>query len=149
VTVWRISNHRTLDGGGGLRASGRWHTRGRRIVYCAPNPATALLEVMARAEIDFEDLPVTLRYLEIELPDSTASETAEVSALGVRWASRIQKTREIGDDWLRSGRTALLIVPCALVPATTNIVINPAHPDTGRIHIAAIHAQAVDPRLVG
>ncbi|MBI3680362.1 MAG: RES family NAD+ phosphorylase [Acidobacteria bacterium] len=43
MTLWRVTNHVRLDGGGGLRAPGRWHTRGRRIVYCAPDPAAALL----------------------------------------------------------------------------------------------------------
>ncbi len=49
MVVWPISNHLALDGSGGLRASGRWHSRGRRIVYCALNPATALLEALASA----------------------------------------------------------------------------------------------------
>jgi RES domain-containing protein len=44
-----------VDGRGGLQASGRWHTCGQRIVYCAPDPATALLEILVHAEIDFRD----------------------------------------------------------------------------------------------
>jgi RES domain-containing protein len=56
VILWRISDHATLDGGGGVSLSGRWHTAGRRIVYCAPNPATALLEVLVHTEISFDDV---------------------------------------------------------------------------------------------
>ena len=33
MILWRVSNHSTLDGSGGLSAAGRWHTAGRRIVY--------------------------------------------------------------------------------------------------------------------
>ena len=44
VVLWRISNHVSLTGDGALRVSGRWHTRGRRIVYCSKSPAAALLE---------------------------------------------------------------------------------------------------------
>jgi RES domain-containing protein len=42
--LWRISRHTDLDGIGGLRASGRWHRAGLRIVYTAQSPAGALLE---------------------------------------------------------------------------------------------------------
>ena len=111
MTIWRISNHATLDGGGGLRASSRWHTRGQRIIYCAPNSAAALLEVLVHSEIDIEDIPVTYRYLEIEAPDSTTRETADVRALGPGWKNDPEVTRRMGDEWLRSRRTALLLVP--------------------------------------
>ena len=111
MILWRISSHVSLDGSGGLRAPGRWHTRGHRIVYCAPNPATALLEVLVHAEIDFEDIPVSFRYLEIEVPDSIPFETVDVGALPGNWRSSPEATRRTGDEWLKSGRTALLRVP--------------------------------------
>jgi len=148
VTIWRISNHATLDGGGGLRAPSRWHTRGRRVVYCASNPAAALLEVLVHAEIDIEDTPVTYKYLEIEVPDSIAIETADVGPLGPGWAMEVEASRRIGDRWLASGRTALLLVPSAILPATLNVLINPRHPDSAGIQIARIHRQPIDPRLV-
>ena len=85
VTLWRISSHASLDGAGGLRAPGRWHTRGRRIVYCAPNPATALLEVLVHAEIDLQEIPAKLSYLEIEAPDSLAIESIDLTAFGQDW----------------------------------------------------------------
>ena len=113
MILWRISNHAALDGGGGLRAPGRWHSRGRRIVYCAPNPATGLLEVLVHAEIDAEDVPIRLRFLEIEAPDSVSVEIADVRALGSDWQQNPEMTRPLGDLWLQSGRTALLQVPSA------------------------------------
>jgi RES domain-containing protein len=103
MTLWRVSNHVSLDGTGGLRASGRWHHRGKRIVYCAPNPATALLEILVHAEIDIQDIPVTIRYLEIEAPDSIALESLDISA-GAGWQP--EKSRRVGDEWLSSKRSA-------------------------------------------
>ena len=44
TTLWRVSDFVDLIGEGGLRASGRWHTEGRLIVYLADCPASALLE---------------------------------------------------------------------------------------------------------
>ncbi|SPE34283.1 RES domain protein [Candidatus Sulfopaludibacter sp. SbA6] len=148
MILWRIGNHTALDGGGGLRAPGRWHTRGRRIVYCAPNPATALLETLVHAEIDIEDIPITFRYLEIDAPDSVDSETADMAALGPSWPANLEATRRAGDEWLRSGRTALLRVPSAIVPATWRVLINPRHADSAQIRIAGVHDHGIDPRLL-
>jgi len=148
LTLWRISEHATLDGGGGLAFSARWHTAGRRIVYCAPNPATALLEVLVHAEIRIENVPVNLRYLEIEAPDLLAIEEVDVHALGQSWRTDPVATRRAGDEWLQSGRTALLRVPSVIVPATWNLLINPRHPESGRIRIIGTHSHGLDPRLL-
>lgn len=148
MTLWRISNHSTLDGGGGLKASGRWHTIGQRIVYCAPNPATALLEILVHAGIDLEDIPAHLRYLEIEAPDIVATEGLDSSGLGEGWQTDRAVTRRAGDRWLRAGKTALLRVPSVIVPATWNVLLNPMHSDSRRIRIAHIHRHVLDRRLL-
>ncbi len=148
MILWRVSNYSTLDGSGGLSAPGRWHMRGRRIVYCAPNPATALLEVLVHAGIDFDDLPVNFRYLEIEVPDTLAVEDEDTDALGPSWRTDLEATRRAGDEWLRSGRTALLRMPSVIVPATRNVLINPQHPDSTQIRVAHVHHHGIDPRLL-
>lgn len=148
MILWRISNHVSLDGSGGLRAPGRWHTRGHRIVYCAPNPGTALLEVLVHAEIDVEDIPVSFRYLEIEVPDSISIETVNVETFPGNWRSNPEATRRAGDEWLHSGRTALLRVPSVIVPVTWNVLVNPRHPDSLHIRIIHTHEHGIDPRLV-
>ena len=148
MILWRISNHSTLDGGGGLSAPGRWHTVGQRIVYCAPNPATALLEVLVHAKIDMEDMPVNFRYLEIDAPDTLATEDLATSGLSESWRTDLAATRRAGDDWLQSGRTALLRVPSVIVPATWNILINPRHSESGQIRTIRHHSHAIDLRLL-
>jgi RES domain-containing protein len=146
MILWRASNHTSLDGAGGLRASGRWHNRGKRVVYCAPNPATALLEILVHAEIDIQDIPVTIRYLEIEAPDSIAIESLDVSSAGAAWQS--EKSRGAGDEWLNSKRTAMLRVPSVIVPATWNVLINPQHSESSGIRIVRTHRHAFDRRLL-
>jgi RES domain-containing protein len=148
VILWRVSNHVSLDGTGGLRAAGRWHTRGRRIVYCAPNPAAALLEILVHAEIDIEDIPVSLRYLEIEAPDSTGADTVDAATLPANWHANPEETRRAGDEWLRSGRTALLRVPSVIVPMTWNVLVNPRHSDSHRIRIVRTYEHGIDRRLL-
>jgi RES domain-containing protein len=148
MILWRVSNYSTLDGGGGLTAPGRWHTAGRRIVYCAPNPATALLEVLAHTEIDLENMPLNYRYLEIEAPDALALEELDTRAFPRNWPTDLEATRRAGDEWLHSARTALLRVPSVVVPATWNVLINPYHPKSAQIRVTRVHTQGVDPRLI-
>ena len=148
MTLWRITEHATLDGGGGLSYSARWHTAGRRIVYCAPNPATALLEVLVHTEIRVENLPVNFRYLEIEAPDSLAIEDVDTGGPGQSWRNDLPLTRSAGDQWLQSGRSALLRVPSVIVPATWNVLINPRHPESGQIRIIRTYGHGFDTRLL-
>lgn len=145
--VWRISNHLALDGSGGLRASGRWHSRGRRIVYCALNPATALLEMLVHAEIDAADLPVSYRLMKIDVPDDLPHQRINVDELPPDWRQDIGLTRRLGDDWLASGATPLLLVPCAVVAETDNMLINPAHPESARIRLIESRDHPLDGRL--
>lgn len=148
MTLWRVSNHATLDGRGGLRASARWHTRGHRIVYCATTPAAALLEVLVHTEVDVGDIPISLRYLQIEAPDSLTPERADMEALGPDWQDDTDVTRWYGDGWLRSGRSALLEVPSVIVPESWNVLINPLHPASASIRVTKVHEQSVDSRLL-
>jgi RES domain-containing protein len=128
-----------------MLASGRWHTKGRRVVYCAQNAATALLETLVHLEIDIEDQPLGLRFLEIEAPDLLAMETANPQS---DWRTNLEKSRAVGDEWLQSGRTALLQVPSAVAPLSWNVLINPLHPDAVAIRIVRSHKHPLDARLV-
>jgi RES domain-containing protein len=148
VFLWRISNHPSLVGEGGLRTSGRWHTRGRRVVYCAENPAAALLEILVHFEIEIHDLPARYRLLKISVPDDVRPQRVSVAELDRGWIESTEATRAIGDVWLAEGATALLTVPSAIVPETFNVLVNPAHPDAARITIAQATHHVIDPRLL-
>ena len=50
MELWRISNYADLSGIGGLKAAGRWHSQGRRIVYLADHPSSALLEMLVHMD---------------------------------------------------------------------------------------------------
>ena len=148
MVLWRISNHTSLSGDGALRASGRWHTRGQRIVYCAQSPAAALLEILVHYEIDVSDLPTRYRLLEIAVPDDLVVEHTSLSELPADWRHRTDVTRAIGDAWLARRSAPLLHVPSAIVPETVNVLLNPAHPDATRLSITKVSDHAIDPRLL-
>lgn len=144
----RISNHASLSGDGGLYASGRWHSRGRRVTYLADHPASALVEVMVHLEIDAEDLPTHYQLLSVEVPDGLAIIRIDEADLPAGWRDRTELTRARGDDWLRGAETALLRVPSAIVPQAANYLLNPAHPDAARMSLEATLRAAFDPRLI-
>jgi RES domain-containing protein len=148
MRLWRISNHASLSGEGGLYASGRWHTRGRRIVYLADHPASALLEVMVHLEVDAEDLPSHYQLLGIEVPDELPVNSLDERELSSDWSEQVALTRQRGDNWLRDSSAALLRVPSALVPDAHNYLLNPSHPDAARITIASTARSTFDPRLI-
>ena len=148
MVLWRISNHLSLTGDGALRASGRWHTRGKRIVYCAQTPAAALLETLVHFEIEVRDLPVRYRLLRIEAPENAAVEHVPLDQLPIDWVARSDVTRAIGDEWLSKNRSPLLLVPSAVVPETLNVLLNPIQPDADRIVIAQVSDHVIDPRLL-
>jgi RES domain-containing protein len=148
VFLWRISNHESLAGEGGLRASGRWHTRGKRVVYCAGSPAAALLEILVHFEIEIGELPARYRLLKVNVPDDLQVDRVSPTDLGPDWVEDIQATRAIGDTWLTRAVTPLQAVPSAVVPETSNVLLNPAQADARRIVIVQSTAHVIDPRLV-
>jgi RES domain-containing protein len=148
MRLWRISDHASLSGDGGLIFSARWNNRGKRIVYLADHPASALLEVIVHLEVRAENIPDEYQLLKIEVPDDLAIDDAGQSELPPDWRDRVSLTQEIGDIWVNEGSTSLLRVPSAIVPETNNYLLNPAHADAARIVIASAVRAAFDPRLM-
>jgi RES domain-containing protein len=136
ITLWRISRHRDLSGGGGLRAPGRWHERGLPIVYLAESPAAALLETCVHTSAN--DVPPLYTLLEIAMPSSIESINLDVTLLPRDWPQQIAVTRTLGSEWLRSNRSAMARVPSAIVPATYNVLLNPRHREAKRARIVSV-----------
>ena len=145
--LWRISNHRTLDGRGGLFASARWHTQGRPIVYLAETPSGALTEVLVHLELDPGSLPISYKLLKTEAPDDISIQHVMESDLPAGWTRDEAVTRKVGDEWLASSSTALLRVPSTIVPETFNILLNPRHGEAARIKVRWHRQYPWDQRL--
>jgi RES domain-containing protein len=148
MILWRISSHATLDGRGGLYASGRWHTEGRRIVYLAENPAGALVEVLVHLELDPAHLPKSYRLLKAEAPEDLSVRIIARSELPRNWISDQIATRTAGDEWLAVKSSALLRAPSAIVPETYNVLLNPEHAEAGRIEVLWNEEYRWDARLL-
>ena len=56
--------------------------------------------------------------------------------------------KAFGDEWLTAARTPVLVVPSAIVPEETNVLVNPAHPATHGVVVVARRRFVYDPRLL-
>jgi RES domain-containing protein len=150
VRLWRISDFADLSGEGGRIAGGRWHTRGRLIIYLSEHPALALLENLVHLEIDADDLPDAFQLIEVDVPDAvevTDLDAGKLAKANANWRSDVSSTRGQGDAWLSGGRTALLRVPSVVLPKSQNVLLNPGHRDAKRARIVGTTRPPYDRRF--
>jgi RES domain-containing protein len=151
VDLWRICRARraraAFDGEGARLHPGRWNHRNVPAVYCASSLSLATLEYFVH--VDPDELPDDLVSIRASMPDDVAVERVDRSRLPPDWrrSPGPDELRDIGSEWLESMRTVSLLVPSAVTPSETNIVINPRHPDMRRLTRLAAEAFAFDPRM--
>ncbi|MBE7420098.1 MAG: RES family NAD+ phosphorylase [Ideonella sp.] len=148
MILWRISNYADLSGAGGLLHAGRWHHRGRPVVYLAESPAGALVEALVHVQASTAaELPVSYQLLEVEAPDAALIED-ELPALPQDWRERPDLTRTLGSDWLAAQRSLLLRVPSAVVARSFNRLFNPLHPQAAVCRVLSSARHPFDGRLL-
>ncbi|MGA7538034.1 MAG: RES family NAD+ phosphorylase [Steroidobacteraceae bacterium] len=135
-----------LLGQGGLIDWGRWHSKGRRIVYCATVEALAVLEV--RVNLGNERAAVRYVMHTIELPDDGVSPIA-AELLPTNWNAVPSKaaSQKIGNAWLSSGRSLGLRVPSVHSRTDFNVLLNPACADYDRVQVLNRYRYPFDDRL--
>jgi len=137
MVLWRISIFHDLQGMGGEFGNGRWHTpaKAKRIVYLTEHPAVSLLEVLVNLKSRPKDGADEYQLLRIGCAEEVEAERIVESSLVSAWREKFAATQAIGDEWLKSQRTALLAVPSAPSPESTNYLLNPLHPDARKFKI--------------
>ena len=148
--LWRISRHDDLDGLGGEKADGRWHTaaKGKRIVYLSEHPALALLEVLANLKGNPRLFPDAYRMLKISVDQHLYAGAISCEPLPNDWQQDLDRTRVLGDAWLSARTSALFRVPSAPSPESFNYLLNPLHPDSRTLSIEWSRWVTYDKRLV-
>jgi RES domain-containing protein len=152
ASAWRIvraSREKTaFTGEGPWRYGGRWNSPGVRVVYVSEHQSTAAFEVFAN-RVPFV-LDEKYKAFRLEWPENLI-ENFPIKKLPAKW--RISpppvETMEIGDHWVKQGRSAVLALPSVISPADTNFLLNPEHPDFKRIRIHSSIDFEFDPRLLG
>jgi RES domain-containing protein len=130
------ANYPAYDGEGARRVGGRWNSKGTRVLYMSENRSLAVLEILVHLAASLPD-----RYVvgAADIPGDAAVEMLDDSRLPANWSTldpRDQEgTRRIGDEWVAQQRSLILSVPSVVV-GERNYVLNPVHPDFGRIAFA-------------
>ena len=145
MQLWRISNYADLSGMGGVRFPGRWHSKGRPILYTAEHPAGALTEFLVH--MDVEDIPQRFQLLTIAVPEEKPLPAVNPADLPTNWTTNLAVTRAAGDRWLHAGASLLLRVPSALVPGAFNVLINPEHEDAAHLKLLKVEKIPLDSRF--
>jgi RES domain-containing protein len=149
--AWRIDSRKraasSFSGYGAALAGGRWNPTGIHVVYASQHLAAASLEKFVHLP---KPIPTAMKFVKFELTfHGVAIERAALSDLPADWRSEPvpPSTQQFGAEWFRRGKTAVLAVPSAIIPEEVNYVLNPLHPDFGKIKISAASAFTFDPRL--
>jgi RES domain-containing protein len=150
LTVWRLTTARfarsAFSGEGARVYGGRWNRKGTPLVYTAATQSLAMLEMLV------QDEPLRARYvmIEVRLPKAVTIDRIKVEDLPSDWrdiAAR-EKLQAIGTAWVRKSGSAVLAVPSAVIPAETNYLLNPLHPDFRRMKIGRPRKFETDLRLI-
>ncbi len=138
MRFWRICRRRyaaRAAGGEGARLyGGRWNSRGVAVVYASTSLALAAVETFVNLEPNL--MPADLVSVEGEIPASVEVARLDPRILPARWEeARDESLRRFGDDWIRAGRSAALLVPSAAIRGEWNVLLNPAHTAFTRIRL--------------
>lgn len=154
TSVWRIATDAPgytaddLTGAGAKLSGGRWNRSGSAMLYCASNISLAVLETFVHLKAG--GLPLNRYLVELTIPEPVWKIATVLAPPPVGWdaipAGKV--SLDEGDRWLKSGPSAVLIVPSAIVAEEFNVLINPLHPDARRIGARKIRKWTYDPRLM-
>jgi RES domain-containing protein len=138
---------KAFDGEGAYRFGGRWSSPGTRIVYTSEHLSLAMLEYFVH--LDPDDPPKDLMLVTAEIPDNVSRVTMAREHLPKDWrrSPAPSKLSAIGDDFVRSGRATVLVLPSVLAPTETNWLINPAHPGFRQVKVNPAERFVYDARL--
>jgi RES domain-containing protein len=151
-SAWRIVRAARVDtaftGEGSRLYGGRWNSRGTRVVYVSEHESLAALEVFVHT------MPVipTERYFSFRIDwDDRLTEYFPIKNLPADWDAEppTSASMQIGDEWTRTERSAVLALPSLLSTSELNFLLNPTHSDFKRIKISPPIECRFDPRMVG
>jgi RES domain-containing protein len=150
VVGWRIVKEKhaksAFSGEGARIFEGRWNSAGVRMVYCSEHLSLAALEILVHTQ------PITIRdkfrVFRVSWDEAVMS-AIDLRKLPKGWNAQPPGliSKNIGDEWIRSGRSAVLVVPSVIVPLEKTFLLNPKHQDFGKIKIKDIGNFYLDPRL--
>jgi RES domain-containing protein len=116
-------------------------------VYTSATLSLAALEYFVNLE--FATAPNDLVAVPAGIPDGVSLAEVEGSTLPANWRAYPAPDRlaDLGSAWAASNRSAVLVVPSAVIPAERNYVLSPGHPEFRAIRVGTAQPFAFDPRM--
>jgi RES domain-containing protein len=117
------------------------------MIYTSGTLSLAALEYFVH--LDPGEAPADLTGIPADIPDTVSRHEIRIEGLPENWRSHPAPGRlaELGSEWVRSGRTAVLVVPSAVVPREPNYLLSPTHRDFRRIRVGTPEPFGFDPRM--
>ena len=136
-----------FDGEGAYRYGGRWSSPGVRLSYTSEHQSLAMLEYFVH--LDKDDPPTDLVLAVAEVPEDVTSERVGSRELPKNWrgAAAPPELTRFGDGFAAAGKSCVLFVPSVFAPLENNRLINPAHPEFGRIAVRELEPLNYDERM--
>ena len=152
-SLWRICRSKHIStafsGLGAEKTGGRWNSKGVAITYASENLSLAVLELFVH--VSPEDIPEDLVSIHATLPDSASVRRIDEVDLPRNWRQfpAPAELQTIGTEWLLRRESLMLIVPSAINPLESNILVNPRHPEITQLKVNRARPFAFDPRMFG
>lgn len=134
-----------MSGTGAKNTGGRWNPAGMAVTYTSENIALAVHETVV--PLRSGGLPLNRYLVRIDVPDDVwAARQAFTPPVGWDALPAGMISVQLGEAWLLTKASALLVVPSVIVPEESNVLINPQHLDAARIVATALRKWHHDPR---
>jgi RES domain-containing protein len=135
MEVYRIAKARYANALVASGAPARWNNRGQFVLHTASSRSLACLENLVHRS--GEGLQDDFRTMVILIPDSLPIEILSLNDLPIDWSKPEQSglCQQIGSNWVRHMRSAVLRVPSAIISQEWNYLLNPAHPTFTQIEL--------------
>ncbi|HWQ54744.1 MAG TPA: RES family NAD+ phosphorylase [Bryobacteraceae bacterium] len=151
MRVWRLTARRhakrAFSGEGARLYGGRWNPPGMAMVYTAGTLSLCALELFVH--LDPGQLPDDLVAVSAEIPRGVRVDRLDTAALPRDWRRypAPESLHQIGVEWTTAGKSAVLAVPSAVIPAEMNYLLNPVHPQFALLRVEPASPFRFDPRM--
>jgi len=140
-----------LSGEGPFLFGTRWSSPGTRLACASTSAALAQIEFLGHL-VERDEITVPLTMIIADVPQDVGIRLLDRAPPRWRRTPSPLSLRRVGDLWVASKGSCVLIVssihlPQSLKGTEQNALINPTHPDFGRIRVKRIRFR-FDPRLL-
>lgn len=147
MVVYRITLPIWAESLTGSGYPARWNPKGYHIIYSAGSRALACLENLVHRS--GEGLNARFKIASIHVPENVAGDEIPLQKLPQGWhtVDGYPACREIGKKWVQEQDSCILKVPSSIIHDEWNLLMNPKHPDFGKISIKNVRDFSFDLRL--